>query len=77
MTEKNWSIDKRTTRAIRARLTLLSHERPTIEIKEVRKATKNDEALLSFARRHAVRLDWLICGDLRGLLWMARDRISA
>jgi hypothetical protein len=72
MTEKNWSVDRRTTRAIRARLTLLRHERPVIGRKEVRKATTNDEALLSFARRHELSLDWLIDGDLKGLLRMVR-----
>lgn len=73
MTEKNWSVDRRVTLAIRARLTLLSIERPLISRKEIYKATKNDKALLSFAQCHNVSLDWLICGDLKGLLQMARS----
>jgi hypothetical protein len=71
MSRKRLSTFRRTTRAIRARLMLLAFERPLIREAETRKAMKSDEALLSFARRHEVCLDWLICGKLRGLLLMA------
>jgi len=35
--EKPWSLDRVTTRAIRARLTLLAHERPSIRRKKLRR----------------------------------------
>lgn len=71
MSRKRLSTDRQTTRAIRARISLLAFERPNISKAEACRATKNDEALLAFARRHDISLDWLICGDIRGLLFMA------
>jgi hypothetical protein len=32
--------------------------------------------LLCFARKHRISLDWLICGDLKGLLRTVRARRS-
>jgi len=69
--EKPWSLDRVTTRAIRARLTLLAHERPSIRPEEIKEATRTDQAFFDFARRHEVNLDWLGWGDIRVLLAMA------
>jgi hypothetical protein len=54
-----------TTRAIRARLTLLAHERPSIRPEEIKEATRTDQAFFDFARCHEVNLDWLGRGDIR------------
>jgi hypothetical protein len=71
VSKKYWSLDRRTSRGIRDRLTLLAYERPQIGKVEIRNAMKNEEALLAFARRHEVCLDRLIRGRLKGLLFMA------
>lgn len=71
MSKKRLSVDRQTTRAIRDRLVLLAFERPNIEKTEIRRALKGDDAILAFARRHEVSLDWLFLGGLTGLLFMA------
>jgi hypothetical protein len=59
--------------AIRARIALIATERglPESEIKKAmgRLLTRD---VLRFARKHRVNMDWLICGDLKGLLETAR-----
>lgn len=60
--------------AIRARVDLIAHERGLLQ-SEIKKAkTCGDDALLDFARCHGLSIDWLILGDLRGRLRMARHR---
>jgi hypothetical protein len=60
-------------RAIRNRIALIAAERrlPESEIKKVmgRLSTRD---VLSFARKHRVNMDWLVCGDLKGLLETVR-----
>ena len=60
-------------RAIRNRIALIATERglPESEIKKVmgRLSTRD---VLRFARKHRVNMDWLICGDLKGLLETAK-----
>jgi rRNA-processing protein FCF1 len=70
MTEKAWSTGRRLSSLIKARIALLMFERPAILQNEIRTAMKSDEALIAFALRHEVSLDWLLRGDLRGLLRM-------
>jgi hypothetical protein len=57
---------------IRARIRLIANERnlPKSEIQKV--LGLRHEPLMSFAKRHALSLDWLFFGDLKGLLRMAR-----
>jgi hypothetical protein len=59
--------------AIRARIRLIAAERrlSESEIKKVmgRLSTRD---ILSFAWKHRVNMDWLVCGDLKGLLETAR-----
>jgi hypothetical protein len=53
---------------IRARVRLIAAERnlPTSEIKWIGRLKTYD--CVSFSKRHRVSVDWLICGDLKGLL---------
>ena len=59
--------------AIRARISLIATERglPESETKKAmgRLATRD---VVHFARKHRVNMDWLICGDLKGLLETVR-----
>jgi hypothetical protein len=58
--------------AFRARVRLFAHERklPDTEIKWIGRLKHQD--MVSFVKRHRVTWDWLLCGDLKGRLRMAR-----
>jgi hypothetical protein len=58
--------------AFRARVTLFAEQRkiPKSEISWIGRLKHED--LIRFAQRHRVSLDWLLCGDLRGLLRTVR-----
>jgi hypothetical protein len=58
--------------AMRARIRLIAQERklPSVEIKWIGRLKHYD--LMCFAKRHRVNLDWLLCGDLKGLLETVR-----
>jgi hypothetical protein len=58
-------------KAIHVRVDLVAHERG-LPRSEILKAKSSDDALLNFALRHDLSIDWLILGDLRGLLRMVR-----
>jgi hypothetical protein len=61
--------------AIRTRIRLIAAERglPESEIKKVigRLSTRD---VICFMQRHDISADWLLCGDLKGLLRMVRVR---
>jgi hypothetical protein len=57
--------------AIRARLDLVAHEHD-LPAAEISKAKSSERALVDFAYRHDLSFDWLILGDLRGRLRMAK-----
>ena len=58
--------------AIRQRIRLIANERK-LTVDQIAKAlTCKDNHLLQFAECHTLSLDWLICGDLRGLQRMLR-----
>ena len=71
--ENPWTSTWAQTRAIRARLTILCHERPSILPREIKEAMKADQRLVDFCRRHEVSCDWLFMGNIRGLLFMTQD----
>jgi hypothetical protein len=58
-------------KAINARLDLIAYERG-LAPSEVEAAKRSEEELVSFALRHGLSIDWLVEGDLRGRLRMAR-----
>jgi hypothetical protein len=62
--------------AMRARIRLLAAERnlPHSEIKWMGRLTTRD--VVSFMTRRNISADWLLCGDLKGLLRTIRARKS-
>ena len=61
-------------RAIRVRLAMIARERGLTN-KEIAKAMNcGTEALVALTGKHDISLDWLIHGDLSGLLRMVRYR---
>jgi len=71
------AVDKeeraRVHNAIRARISLIAAERRLPE-SEIKKAMGRLflRDVMHFASKHRVNMDWLICGDLKGLLETAR-----
>jgi hypothetical protein len=70
MSKTAWARKARSISALRARLELLAAERGLCR-SEIRKAQKNTKAMLAFANRHELSIDWLYLGDLKGLHRMA------
>jgi hypothetical protein len=69
---RSYVIDRGSSnKAIRDRINLIAHERGLPEAEVARAKTCTDDAILSFARRHGLSLDWLIMGDLKGLMRQA------
>jgi hypothetical protein len=58
-------------KAINNRLDLVAYERG-LPPAEINKAKSSERALVDFAYRQNLSFDWLISGDLRGRLRMAR-----
>jgi hypothetical protein len=58
-------------RAIHHRLDLIAHERG-LPPAEIRKAKSSEQDLIDFAYSQNLSFDWLILGDLRGRLRMAK-----
>ncbi len=59
-------------KAIRDRIALIAHGRGLPESEVARAKTCTDAALLAFAGRHDLSVDWLMTGDLRGRWRQAR-----
>ncbi len=78
MTDFPDSTDLRanTRRTLLARLELIAFE-CRLPADEVKAARKSGKALVDFALRHNLSLDWLILGDLHGLLRQTRWRSAA
>jgi hypothetical protein len=63
-----------TNEAMRRRIQVIAHER-RLQPSEVAKAlTCRTFDVVQFAERHRISCDWLICGDLKGLLRTAQAR---
>jgi hypothetical protein len=58
--------------AIRRRIRLVAAERKLSDDQIAKAMTLKHEPFLEFAERHMLSLDWLLCGDLKGLLRMKR-----
>ena len=58
--------------AFRARVTLFAEQRQIPKSEMIWIGRIKHEDLIRFAQRHRVSLDWLLCGDLRGLLRTVR-----
>jgi hypothetical protein len=61
---------------IRQRIRLIANERNLSNNQIAKAITCKDEDLLQFAENHSLSLDWLICGDLKGRLRMARGQMG-
>jgi hypothetical protein len=57
---------------ISQRIRLIANERGLSNDQFAKTMTCKDDDLLRFAEDHDLSLDWLICGDLKGLLRMKR-----
>jgi hypothetical protein len=62
--------------AIRDRIDLIAHERGLSESEAARAKTLTTSALLAFAARHSLSMDWLVTGDLQGRMRQARGLLS-
>ena len=66
-------------KSIKARIRLVAGER-NLPAKDVKRAVKESDHrgdyLVDFALAHDISLDWLIFGDLRGLMWMKRVALA-
>ena len=58
--------------AFRARVTLFAEQRQIPKSEMIWIGRIKHEDLIRFAQRYRVSLDWLLCGDLRGLLRTVR-----
>ncbi len=57
-------------KAIRRRIALIAQERrlPKADVRRAMRASvRRGHALIDFAIHYGINLDWLICGDIRGL----------
>ena len=69
-----------TPKAIRARVLLIAQERglPQVEVdRALRASTKRGIHLVDFAIAHDINLNWLLSGDIRGLIAMRSSQSSA
>jgi hypothetical protein len=60
------------TKAVCDRIDLIAHERGLSESEIAKAKTCTDDALLEFAERHDLSINWLVSGDLQGLKRMVR-----
>ena len=59
-------------RATRIRIKMIAQERGLSDAEISKALNCGTAAILAFAYKHNINLDWLVCGDLRGLLETAR-----
>jgi hypothetical protein len=59
-------------RAIRIRIKMIAHERGLSDVEVSRAMNCCTSAVVEFADKHNLSLDWLILGDLKGLLRTVR-----
>jgi hypothetical protein len=62
--------------AFRSRITLLAEQRQIPKSELAWLGRLKHEELVRFAERHRVDYEWMLTGDLRGLLRMARRQAS-
>ena len=67
MRDKSWTLSRKQTRAIHARIALIGNERG-ISRSEIKKAMQSEKGMTAFTQRQKISFDWLLLGDLRGLL---------
>ena len=68
--------NKNRRRSTRIRITLIASERGLSDAEIAHALKFSDEAILAFAEKHSISLDWLVRGDLRGLFRMVRGQIA-
>ena len=61
-------------RATRIRVSMIARERGLSDAEIGPAMNCGTSAVVAFAAKHDVSLDWLVCGDLKGLLQTVRAR---
>jgi hypothetical protein len=61
---------------IRTRIRLIAHERNICPDETKKALSLRHYDLMRFAKKHSLSLDWLISGDLKGLLRMVRGQCA-
>jgi hypothetical protein len=74
MTEAQKEKRAQFKRELRARISLIAAERgmPPAETAKLMSYLYTRD-VIAFIKRHNISADWLLCGDLKGLLRMARN----
>jgi hypothetical protein len=65
--------------AMQRRVRALAAERsiPTADFHKLMYKRPSTQAVMDFCKKHKVSADWLLCGDLKGLARMERERKQA
>jgi hypothetical protein len=61
-------------RAMRIRISMIARERGLSDAETAKAMNCGTSAVVEFAEKHDVSLDWLVCGDLKGLLRTVRAK---
>jgi len=59
-------------RATRIRIKMIARERGLLDAEIAKAMNCGTAAVVAFAVKHDISMDWLICGDLKGLLRTVR-----
>jgi hypothetical protein len=67
------------TKALQRRVRVLAEERklPPADYAKLMHKRISSMAIMEFGKKHNVNYDWLLCGDLKGLARMERERRGA
>jgi hypothetical protein len=61
-------------RATRIRIRMIAQERGLSDAEIAKAMNCGTAAVVAFAKKHNISLDWLVYGDLKGLLRTVRDK---
>jgi predicted transcriptional regulator len=61
-------------RAMRVRISMIARERGLSDAEIAKALNCGTAAVVAFAEKHDISLDWLVCGDLKGLLRTVRAK---
>ena len=64
-------------RSTRIRIRMIVQERGLSNAEIAKAMNCGTAAVVAFAKKHDISLDWLVCGDLKGLLRTVRNRQGA